>query len=99
MLAHSLENLGHSVAVIDQDETAFRRLGPDFKGLTIRGVGFDREHLIEAGIERAENYIREQLGANNSIIRYSVKPYRQVDDAQSDRFTGQQSMNAFIPNE
>ena len=58
-----------------------------------------------AAIERAwnllaaENYIREQLGANNSIIRYSVKPYRQVDDAQSDRFTGQQALNAFIPNE
>ena len=47
----------------------------------------------------AENYIREQRGANNSITRYSVKPYRQASDPQSDRFTGQQTLNAFIPNE
>ena len=58
-----------------------------------------------AAIERAwnllaaENYIREQQGANNSITRYSVKPYRQVSDPQSDRFNGQQILNAFIPNE
>ena len=33
-LAHSLEARGHSVAVIDADADAFRRLGPDFTGLT-----------------------------------------------------------------
>ncbi len=41
-LAHSLESRGHSVAVIDQDPDAFRRLGPDFAGITVTGVGFDR---------------------------------------------------------
>lgn len=68
MLAHSLENQGHSVAVIDQDSTAFRRLGPDFKGLTIRGVGFDREHLIEAGIERAGAFAAVSSGDNSNIL-------------------------------
>jgi len=68
MLAHSLESLGHSVAVIDQDASAFRRLGTDFKGLTIKGVGFDREHLIEAGIERAEAFAAVSSGDNSNIL-------------------------------
>lgn len=68
MLAHSLEALGHSVAVIDQDASAFRRLGTDFKGLTIKGVGFDREHLIEAGIDRAEAFAAVSSGDNSNIL-------------------------------
>ena len=68
MLAHSLESLGHSVAVIDQDASAFRRLGTDFKGATIKGVGFDREHLIEAGIERAEAFAAVSSGDNSNIL-------------------------------
>jgi len=68
MLAHSLENLGNTVAVIDQDASAFRRLGPDFKGLTIKGVGFDREHLIEAGIERAGAFAAVSSGDNSNIL-------------------------------
>ena len=55
-IAHSLENFGHSVAVVDQSAEAFRRLGPDFAGRTITGVGFDRDTLIEAGIEEADAF-------------------------------------------
>ncbi len=67
-LAHSLEGLGHSVAVIDQDADAFRRLGPDFAGLTVTGVGFDREVLISAGIERADAFAAVSSGDNSNII-------------------------------
>ena len=42
-LAHTLEDRGHSVAVIDQNPDAFRRLGPEFGGVTVSGVGFDRD--------------------------------------------------------
>ena len=42
-LAIDLESAGHSVAIIDQNREAFRRLGADFKGKTIAGVGFDRD--------------------------------------------------------
>jgi trk system potassium uptake protein TrkA len=31
-LARTLEKQGHSVAVVDQDPTAFRRLGSGFSG-------------------------------------------------------------------
>jgi trk system potassium uptake protein TrkA len=67
-IAHSLEKRGFSVAVIDQNADAFRRLGPDFGGLTVTGVGFDREVLIAAGIERAECFAAVSSGDNSNII-------------------------------
>ena len=48
LLATELEANGHEVRVIDQSKEAFRRLGPDFKGRTVVGVGFDRDTLLEA---------------------------------------------------
>lgn len=67
-LAASLEARGHTVSVIDQDSDAFRRLGPDFAGSTITGIGFDREVLIEAGIERADAFAAVSSGDNSNII-------------------------------
>jgi len=67
-LAASLEARGHSVAVIDQDSDAFRRLGPDFQGLTVTGIGFDRDVLIQAGIERADAFAAVSSGDNSNII-------------------------------
>lgn len=68
MLASALEELGHSVAVIDQNEAAFRRLGPNFKGITVKGMGFDREHLKAAGIERAGAFAAVSSGDNSNIL-------------------------------
>lgn len=67
-LAQNLESRGHSVAIIDQNPDAFRRLRPDFSGLTVTGVGFDREVLIEAGIERADAFAAVSSGDNSNII-------------------------------
>jgi len=67
-LAVSLEGRGHSVAVIDQNTDAFRRLGANFGGLTITGVGFDREVLREAGIEHADAFAAVSSGDNSNII-------------------------------
>ena len=55
-LAKALERRDHSVAMIDVDANAFRRLGSEFRGITIKGVGFDRETLTAAGIHRAEAF-------------------------------------------
>lgn len=68
LLAHSLDDLGHSVAVIDQDSRAFRRLGAHFGGLTVTGVGFDRETLESAGIERAHAFTAVSSGDNSNIL-------------------------------
>ncbi len=56
------------MAVIDQDPDAFRRLGPDFAGLTVTGAGFDRDVLVEAGIERADAFAAVSSGDNSNII-------------------------------
>jgi trk system potassium uptake protein TrkA len=53
-LAQTLSQRGDTVVVIDSDPTAFERLGPTFKGRTISGVGFDRDVLLQAGIEHAD---------------------------------------------
>jgi trk system potassium uptake protein len=67
-LAHSLEARGHSVAIIDQDSDAFRRLGAEFAGVTVTGIGFDRDVLREAGIERADAFAAVSSGDNSNII-------------------------------
>ena len=71
-LARGLEALDHSVAVIDRDAAAFRRLSADFDGTKVTGVGFDRDTLIEAGIERAHAFAAVSSGDNSNIIAARV---------------------------
>lgn len=71
-LAEKLDQAGHSVAVIDQDATAFRKLSSSFAGRTITGVGFDRDRLREAGIERADAFAAVSSGDNSNIISARV---------------------------
>ena len=71
-LAHILEEQGHSVAVIDQDREAFRRLRSGFKGKRITGVGFDQDVLIEAGIEEAGAFAAVSSGDNSNVIAARV---------------------------
>ncbi len=53
-LAQALQLRGHAVTVVDREPSSFERLGPVFRGRTVVGVGFDRNALIQAGIERAD---------------------------------------------
>lgn len=67
-LAHKLDARGHSVAVIDQNADAFRRLGAEYGGITVTGIGFDRDVLRSAGIERADAFAAVSSGDNSNII-------------------------------
>lgn len=71
-LARSLERRHHSVAVIDVSADAFRRLGPDFRGSTVKGVGFDREVLLAGGIEHADGFAAVSSGDNSNILAARV---------------------------
>ena len=71
-LATELEAAGHTVAVIDQAREAFRRLGPNFKGRTVTGVGFDRDTLREAGIQDADAFAAVSNGDNSNILAARV---------------------------
>ena len=71
-LARGLEKRGHTVAVIDVNTDAFRRLGPEFSGRTVKGVGFDREVLLDAGIEEADGFAAVSSGDNSNILSARV---------------------------
>ena len=71
-LAHILEEQGHSVAIIDQDREAFRRLRSGFRGKRVTGVGFDQDVLIEAGIEEADAFAAVSSGDNSNVISARV---------------------------
>jgi trk system potassium uptake protein TrkA len=71
-LALELEAAGHTVAVIDQNRESFRRLGPDFNGRTVAGVGFDRDTLLEAGIAEANAFAAVSNGDNSNILAARV---------------------------
>ncbi|MBA3249570.1 MAG: TrkA family potassium uptake protein [Geodermatophilaceae bacterium] len=71
-IARSLEDLGHSVAVIDRNQDAFRRLGPEFGGRQVLGMGFDREVLRKAGIQKAGAFAAVSSGDNSNIVAARV---------------------------
>jgi trk system potassium uptake protein TrkA len=71
-VAHILEDQGHSVAVIDQDPEAFRKLRSGFKGGKVTGIGFDRDVLVEAGIEGADAFAAVSSGDNSNVIAARV---------------------------
>jgi len=67
-LARSLSAKGASVAIIDRKEAAFRRLGDGFTGQRIAGIGFDRDVLREAGVNRATALAAVTNGDNSNIL-------------------------------
>lgn len=67
-LAQNLMADGHTVAIIDRKSEAFRRLPADFGGTTVQGIGFDRDRLIEAGIERAGALAAVTNGDNSNVL-------------------------------
>jgi len=71
-LAHILEDRGCSVAVIDQDPEAFRRLGSSFKGRKVTGIGFDQTVLEQAGIREAGAFAAVSSGDNSNVIAARV---------------------------
>jgi trk system potassium uptake protein TrkA len=71
-LARSLEDRNHTVAVIDSNADAFRRLGPGFNGTKVIGVGFDQDVLAEAGISKADAFAAVSSGDNSNIIAARV---------------------------
>jgi trk system potassium uptake protein TrkA len=59
---------GHTVAIIDRNSRAFRRLPDGWGGQTVVGFGFDRDHLTEAGVDRADAVAAVTSGDNTNIL-------------------------------
>jgi trk system potassium uptake protein TrkA len=71
-LARAVEDRGHSVAIIDSNPDAFRRLGPTFSGDKITGMGFDQSVLEAANIAEAGAFAAVSSGDNSNIISARV---------------------------
>ena len=67
-LATELEREGHSVAIIDKQVSAFRRLPKAWSGQKVQGFGFDRGHLDEAGAAKADALAAVTSGDNSNIL-------------------------------
>src|SRR3954453_3757179 len=67
-LAAELEAQGHTVAVIDKNRNAFRRLPERFTGRAVLGFGFDRDHLEQAGVREAGALAAVTSGDNSNIL-------------------------------
>src|ERR1044071_427149 len=59
---------GHEVIVIDHDDNALARLGKDFKGKIVCGLGFDKSVLLEAEVETAEGFVAASSSDNANIV-------------------------------
>jgi trk system potassium uptake protein TrkA len=87
-LARRLVETGHTVSVVDKDRSAFERLGEEFQGRTVQGLGFDEEVLKKAGIGSADAVLAFTGGDNSNIMsaqiareKYGIsKVYARVKD-------------------
>ncbi|MGA2520841.1 MAG: TrkA family potassium uptake protein [Acidimicrobiales bacterium] len=67
-LALRLGEQGHTVAVIDKQARAFRRLPPEWPGTAVVGSGFDRDALERAGAAGAGALAAVTSGDNSNIL-------------------------------
>jgi trk system potassium uptake protein len=56
------------VVVVDRSRSALARLGVDFPGRRVVGVGFDRDTLREAGVDEALGVAAVTSGDNTNIL-------------------------------
>ena len=71
-LALSLTAEGHTVSLLDRNQTAFRRLPPEWDGRRIVGSGFDRDDLERAGAIGADALAAVTSGDNTNILTVRI---------------------------
>ncbi len=71
-LAQQLDKQAHQVTIIDRNGDSFNRLGPDFHGAMILGVGIDEDVLRRAGIEQADAFIAATNGDNTNAMAAEI---------------------------
>ncbi len=71
-LAVLLSRNGHNVSIIDKNQAAFRSLGKDFNGRTIKGLGFDESILQQAGVDNCDVVAAVTNNDNTNIMTVEV---------------------------
>lgn len=67
-IANALSNEEENVLIMDESNDSFRRLAPNFGGLSVVGDGTDIDKLKESGIERASTVIAVTNDDNTNIM-------------------------------
>jgi len=67
-LAKYLDADGHEIIVVDENASAFKRLGQKFKGHVVVGTGIDYDVLKRAGAATADGFIAVTNGDNRNIM-------------------------------
>jgi trk system potassium uptake protein len=77
-LAGNLIKDGYDITVIDSNPEAFIRLGKHFKGKTVTGIGFDKDLMEKAGIQKIDAVVActNSDEANALIGRISRNIYK-----------------------
>lgn len=66
-LAKELSISGHDISIIDHDSEKLNVLGSGFNGLKIKGIEFDNDNLMEAGITNADSVLAVTSDDNINI--------------------------------
>jgi trk system potassium uptake protein TrkA len=76
-LALDLDAEGHTVAVVDIEQAAFRSLRPSFAGSTHQGLAYDVEVLRKSGIEHADAFaaVTDSDKVNAIAVRVATKAF------------------------
>ncbi len=82
MVAKEMANLNHNVTVIESDGAKLHALGSGFNGFVIRGIEYDQDNLIQAGIERADAVLAltndDNLNITVSLVAKTIFNVRKV---------------------
>jgi len=68
LLANRLSGLGHSVVMIDRNETAFGKLTAEFSGFQIVGDAVELEVLRQAKVEQADYFLATTQDDNVNLM-------------------------------
>jgi trk system potassium uptake protein len=74
-LAALMARGGHEVTVIDPNPESFSRLGKDFHGQAVVGIGIDEDVLRRSGIETADAFVALSDGDNKNVMACQVAKY------------------------
>ena len=75
LLATQFSKEGHDVSIIDKTTNSFKRLGSDFSGQVILGIGIDEDIQRKAGIEKADVFIAVTNGDNTNAMAAQVAKF------------------------
>lgn len=71
-IARELSREGNDVVIIDNNSDNLKKLGTGFNGIRIRGVEFDNDILLEAGIDRADMFLGVTNDDNTNIMASQI---------------------------